>query len=110
MCLILASAELYDLAAGSWDVPEAMTTSRDYHTATVLPDGRVLIAGGEYNGDYIGKAGAELYDPTTGSWTAAHDMNSGRYGHTATLLPNGKVLVAGGSAYWNNRTQQCRVV
>ena len=71
-----------------------MTRVRETHTATLLSDGRVLVAGG----DDSGAAGsAELYEPTTGKWTPAGSLNVARSYHTATLLPNGKVLVASGA-------------
>lgn len=76
-----------------------MTAPRSGHTATLLPNGQVLIAGGmERNGVFFN--GAELYDPMTGRFTAADkNMGTQRVGHSATLLPNGKVLIAGG---WGN--------
>ncbi len=65
-------------------------------TATLLPNGKILIAGGmERNGKY--DASAELYDPRTGRFTTTGSMSVARAGHTATLLPDGKVLIAGGS-------------
>jgi hypothetical protein len=64
------------------------------HTATLLPDGKVLVAGGVDNIRAV--ASAELYDPATGTWAATGSMTTSRVGHTATLLPDGKVLVAGG--------------
>jgi hypothetical protein len=71
-----------------------MATGRELHTATLLPSGKVLVAGGSTNGD--GLASAELYDPVTGTWSATGSMTSARSFHTATLLPSGKVLVVGG--------------
>ena len=73
-----------------------MTTPRSGHTAILLPNGQVLIAGGmERNGIYF--SSAELYDPMTGKFTAANrNMSTKRVGHSATLLPGGKVLIAGG--------------
>jgi len=72
-----------------------LTSPRGGHTATLLPDGTVLVAGGY--GTAGGLASAELYDPGANTWTAiTSPMTSVRSRHTATLLPNGKVLVAGG--------------
>ncbi len=73
-----------------------MTAARYGHTATLLPNGTVLVAGG-FNGS-VNLATAEVYDPASGTFTATGTMSATRYGHTATLLPNGKVLVAGGSS------------
>src|SRR5438552_629043 len=72
----------------------SLATARNGHTATLLPNGKVLIAGGR-NGN-SGLASAELYDPASGTWTATGSLATARAFHTATLLPNGKVLVAGG--------------
>jgi hypothetical protein len=60
-------------------------------TATLLLDGRVLVAGGGSNG-----TSAELYDPATGTWSPTGSMSVGRAGFTATRLADGRVLVAGG--------------
>jgi galactose oxidase-like protein/Kelch motif protein len=72
-----------------------MTTQRAAHTATLLPDGKVLVAGG-FAGDENSLAIAEVFDPATSTFAPAGNMNATRASHTATLLPNGKVLIAGG--------------
>jgi N-acetylneuraminic acid mutarotase len=91
----LTSAELYDPATGIWSATGGLSVQRYHHTATLLPNGKVLVAGG-YNGLSLSVNAAELYDPATGRWSGTGSLNTDRTGHTATLLPNGKVLVAGG--------------
>ncbi len=72
-----------------------MSSSRASHTATLLPSGKVLIAGGfEREGVFL--ASTELFDPLANKFTPAQTMNQSRISHTATLLPGGKVLIVGG--------------
>jgi N-acetylneuraminic acid mutarotase len=92
---VLASAEVYDPANHAWDSTAPLVHPRSGHTATLLPNGKVLATGGvAQNRTLLGSA--ELYDPTNGTWTEMGSLNNPRTGHTATLLPNGKVLVCGG--------------
>ena len=71
-----------------------MTASRANHTATLLSNGQVLIAGGVGGTSIL--ASAELYDPIAGTFSVTGSMHDARQGHTATLLPDGRVLVTGG--------------
>ena len=110
-------------ASGTWTATGTLNFPRVGHTATLLANGQVLVAGGEdTSGNRI--AGAELYDPSTGKWTVTGSLETPRINHTATaelfnpstgrwtttgsmtvprafaaaaLLPNGQVLIAGGS-------------
>lgn len=92
----MASAELYNPATGSWTLTGPMHHGRADHTATLLPSGLVLVAGGVSNTFTPSIASAELYDPVTGTWTETDAMSTGRWLHTATLLANGQVLAARG--------------
>jgi hypothetical protein len=91
----LASADGVFVPTGS------MTAKRVLPTATLLPNGQVLVVGGSAAADNFGTvpslASAELYAPMTGMFSATGSMSIGRVNHTATLLPNGRVLIAGGT-------------
>jgi N-acetylneuraminic acid mutarotase len=95
----LSSSKAFSLSGlpvcmASWAPAGSFTFGRRLHTATLLPSGKVLIAGGGDGANYF--RAADVYDPGTGTWRATGGLVSGREGHTATLLNNGKVLVTGG--------------
>ncbi|MCB8906969.1 MULTISPECIES: kelch repeat-containing protein [unclassified Streptomyces] len=95
----LATAEIYDPAHETWTPTGELHEARHSHTAVRLPDGRVLVAGGQRPRDTRAQrtlASAELYDPDTGAWTPTREMGDARWHHQAVLLTDGRVLVAGG--------------
>ena len=109
LALMLVPLLGFSLAGAPWpsgpgSVAEiaAMQIARASHTSTLLPNGKVLIAGGfaGSGGEYNPYRSAELYDPSSGRFEAIAEMSIGRSGHTATLLKNGKVLIVGG---WTGR-------
>lgn len=101
-CLVytLNTAEIFDLATGTYTPTGSMHISRCNHTASLLPDGRVLILGGETTDD-LGTGNdqvgvSELYDPATGRFTTWTSLIQPRSSHQAVPLYNGKILVLGG--------------
>ncbi len=93
----LGDAEIYDATApvtGTWTLTGNMSVPRFEHTATLLPDGSVLVAGGQNTDSYL--ASAEILAPGYTTWSAVGGLATARSGHTATLLSNGRVLVVGG--------------
>ena len=95
---IRAEAEVYDPIAATWSIVGALPKPREAHTATKLPDGLVLVVGGD-NGDLPRYDSALIYEPSRGVWIPTQSLVTGRRNHTATLLADGTVLVVGG---WGN--------
>ena len=97
---VLASAEIYDEKTGAWTETGSLANARDLMTSTLLPDGRILVAGGFVGSEsagYTSVAPTELFDPAAGTWAYAGDLPTPRVLTAATLLRNGKVLIAGGT-------------
>jgi hypothetical protein len=82
----------------SWQPAGALGTGRALPTATTLPDGRVLVAGGQTGFPLAATSGAELFDPSTATWTPTGALTVARAGQTASPLRNGKVLIVGGAS------------
>jgi len=92
----LNSCEIYDPAQETWSTTASMMQAASDRSATVLPDGRVLVAGGETNGFGPWFSTAELYDPATEQWQAIDSMHVARSRQGAILLRDSRVMVFGG--------------
>ncbi|HKV23659.1 MAG TPA: kelch repeat-containing protein [Candidatus Acidoferrum sp.] len=92
---MVSTAEIYTPGTGFANTTNSPNATRRDHTATLLADGTVLIAGGSSGGFDL--TSAEIYNPANQTFTSVGSLNHARSQHTATLLTNGEVLIAGGS-------------
>src|SRR5438874_163031 len=92
LAVLLASSS--EAAPFTFGNTGSLNIGRYFHTATLLPNGKVLVTGGYDGVNYL--TSAELYDPAGGTWSATGSLTTARTQYTTTLLPNGKVLLAGG--------------
>lgn len=94
-----ASAEIFDPTGKHWSPAAALSTARARHTANRLPDGRVIVFGGEgvcNSSVCVTLASTEIYDPASNTWSPGPSMPQPRQRATSTSLADGRVLVAGG--------------
>jgi large repetitive protein len=96
--VVVGAAALVTVAYAQWDLTARLSVARTGHTATLLRDGRVLVAGGSPDRGATCINTAEVYNPATGLWTPTSPMRAARCEHTATLTDDGtdRVVVTGG--------------
>ena len=96
----LHGARIYDPLTDAWTIGEPMNHVRAAATLTLLPDGRVLAAGGYDPGgsfnQQVEHTTTEIFDPATGEWSPGPDLAEPRWRHSATLLPDGRIILLGG--------------
>jgi hypothetical protein len=105
-----ASVDLYDPVANTFTAGPAMLTARGAHTATLLANGTVLVAGGVSDlGAVQILAASEIFDPVANRWTGVLPMPQGRYQATALLLPSGIVMELGGATAASSDVTSCDI-
>jgi len=93
----LTSTEIYTPSSGKWEKTGSLNYERYDHTMSLLPNGKLMVAGGFSQKENV-RASAETFDPATGQWTATGSLNYERTYHAMTPLSGGKVLIVGGMA------------
>jgi hypothetical protein len=88
--------DLLDPTSGEWTPAAALNAFRSGFVSALLPDGRVLVTGGD-NGWWRSYSSTKLFDPATGRWTPTGLLNTARRDPIGATLPDGRVLVAGGT-------------
>ena len=91
-----STAEIYDPATDAFTPAGSMSSARGNHAAALLPDGRVLISGGDGNDPAAPPLGTEIFDPASGQFSSAGDLQAARDSHSALTLTDGRILVIGG--------------
>jgi len=104
----LAWAEVYDPIAGTFTSHGETIASHQASATTLLPDGNVLITGGQMPGGN-GSVNTEVYAAASSAFAPTGNMITARHNHTATVLPDGTVLVAGGYSVWPNPTSSAEI-
>ena len=94
-----SNVQIFDPSTRTYANAASLSIGRTGHTATALPDGRVVVVGGYTQLGNASLASVEIYDPVTDSWKTAAPLQHGRAGHAAVLMGGGKVMVVGGAAY-----------
>lgn len=111
----LKTVELFNPNTGAWTAMNSMNYARGSHSVTLLPGGKVLVAGGytfatnSPPGGTIAPLASELFDPVSGTWSISGNLKNIRSDHAAILLPTGKVLIAGGSCPTNSPLLACEL-
>ena len=107
---VLTLVELFDPKTDTFTTGPSLSVPRDQASATLLPNGTVLVVGGTANNvNAEPLTSAEIYHPTTNKWTKTGQLTQTRFGHQATLLKDGRVLVMGGTPDVNTQLTSCEI-
>lgn len=107
----IATAEYFDPITSTWQKAPSMQVAHSYHTASLFPDGRVLVVGGYSDDGFTSET--EIFAPnagTSGAWSEGPSSSTLIARHTATLLPSGTLLIAGGATNWDAASDQAMLL